>query len=116
MEMPSMEVTTSFSGGTAIIAVKGRLDAANASQFGQELDEVLAGDSANMVIDCRDLRYMSSAGLRVVLIAIRKTNAKGGGLALSQVSRHIQEVMDVSGFSRLAKSYATNEEAVRKLS
>ena len=63
------------------------------------------------MVDCGELNYISSAGLRVFLIAIRKTSAAGGGLALCRVPDHINEVLEISGFSRLAKVFDTVEEA-----
>ncbi len=106
-----MNVETSHTGTTAVAAVSGRVDSANAKEFEEELSAVIEKGSTGLVVDCGELNYISSAGLRVFLIAIRKTSAAGGGLALCRVPDHIQEVLEISGFSRLAKVFDTVEEA-----
>ena len=106
-----MNVDTSFSGSTAVAAVNGRVDSANAKSFEEELSAIIDQGATGLVVDCGELNYISSAGLRVFLIAIRKTSAAGGGLALCRVPEHIQEVLEISGFSRLTKIFSTVEEA-----
>jgi anti-anti-sigma factor len=106
-----MNVETSHTGSTAVAAVSGRVDSANAKSFEEELSSIIDQGATGLVVDCGELNYISSAGLRVFLIAIRKTSAAGGGLALCRVPAHIQEVLEISGFSRLAKVFDTVEEA-----
>ena len=106
-----MNVETSHTRTTAVAAVSGRVDSANAKEFEEELSAIIDKGSTGLVVDCGELNYISSAGLRVFLIAIRKTSAAGGGLALCRVPDHIQEVLEISGFSRLAKVFDTAEEA-----
>ncbi len=106
-----MNVETSHTGTTAVAAVSGRVDSANAKEFEEELSAIIDKGSTGLVVDCGELNYISSAGLRVFLIAIRKTSAAGGGLALCRVPDHILEVLEISGFSRLAKVFDTVEEA-----
>ncbi len=106
-----MNVETSVSGTTAVATVSGRVDSANAKDFDQALRAIIDQGVSGLVVDCGGLKYMSSAGLRVLLIAIRKTNAAGGGLALCRVPDHIREVLEVSGFVRLTKVFDTPEDA-----
>ena len=106
-----MNVETSYTGSTAVAAVSGRVDSANAKDFEEELSAIIDKGATGLVVDCGELNYISSAGLRVFLIAIRKTSAVGGGLALCRVPDHINEVLEISGFSRLAKVFDTVEEA-----
>ncbi len=111
-----MNVEPTYSGAAAVARVSGRIDSASAKDFNDALNAVLGKGVTALVLDCSGLRYLSSAGLRVLLIAIRKTTAAGGGLALSGVPPHIREVLEVSGFVRLAKVFETSEEAQASLS
>ncbi len=111
-----MKLETSYSGATAVAVLEGRVDSANAKEFDEQLGAVIDQGASNLVVDCGGLNYISSAGLRVLLIAIRKTNEAGGGLALCAVPDHIREVLEVSGFVRLTKVFATADEAVAGLS
>ena len=106
-----MNVETSYSGSTAVAVVSGRVDSANAKDFNEELSAIIDRGVSSLVVDCGGLNYISSAGLRVLLIAIRKTKEAGGGLVLCAVSDHIREVLEVSGFVRLTKVFETAEEA-----
>lgn len=111
-----MNVETTHSGTTAVAVVSGRIDSSSAKDFNDELSAVIAAGANALVLDCTSLRYMSSAGLRVLLIAIRKTTAAGGGLALCAVQDHVREVLEVSGFVRLARVFDTVEEATGSFS
>ena len=106
-----MKVETSYAGSTAVAAVEGRIDSANAKDFSEELSAIMGKGVSSLVIDCGGLSYISSAGLRVLLIAIRRTNEAGGGLALCAVPDHVREVLEVSGFVRLTKVFLSAEEA-----
>lgn len=106
-----MKVTTTQSGNTAVAAVNGRVDSANAKDLDQALSEIIDGGTSRLVVDCSELSYISSAGLRALLVAIKKTNAAGGGVAMCQVPPHIREVLEVSGFTRLTKVFDTPAEA-----
>lgn len=106
-----MKVTTTQSENTAVAAVNGRVDSANAKDLDQELSKIIDGGVNQLVVDCSELSYISSAGLRALLVAIKKTNAAGGGVAMCQVPPHIREVLEVSGFTRLTKVFDTPAEA-----
>ncbi|MCE2398360.1 MAG: STAS domain-containing protein [Gemmatimonadetes bacterium] len=106
-----MKVETSYAGSIAVAEVDGRIDSANAKEFDEELSAIIGKGVSSLVIDCGGLSYISSAGLRVLLIAIRRTNEAGGGLALCAVPDHVREVLEVSGFVRLTKVFATADEA-----
>ncbi len=107
----TMNVTTKYAGSTAVVAVNGRIDSANAKDFDQKLSEVIDRGGSRLVIDCGDLTYISSAGLRAILLAIKRTNAAGGGMAMCRTPDHIREVLEVSGFTRLIQVYETVEDA-----
>ena len=111
-----MNVTTSQTGSTAVAAVSGRVDSANAKDFDQELATAIDRGATGLVVDCLALAYISSAGLRALLVAIKKTNAAGGGVAMCRVPAHIREVLEVSGFTRLTSVYDSVEEAMASFS
>jgi len=106
-----MKVTTSTSGTASVAAVEGRVDSANAKDLDQELGAIIDSGGSRLVVDCSNLRYISSAGLRALLVAIKRTNKEGGGVAMCNVPEHIREVLEVSGFTRLTKVFGTVEEA-----
>ena len=106
-----MKLETDNVDGIAVARVSGRVDSGNAEDLKQQLAAVIDGGASKLVLDCGHLKYISSAGLRTLLIAIRMTNAAGGSLALSRVPDHVQEILEVSGFVRLLEVFPTPEEA-----
>ena len=76
----------------------GRLDATNSAQFEKDMLDRLTQSPRGMVMDFSDLSYISSAGLRVVLLAAKKAKAIGGQFVLCGLSPAISNVFKVSGF------------------
>ena len=79
------------------VALSGRLDTTTAPELEKELKESLDGVNA-LTIDMKDLDYISSAGLRVLLSAQKIMN-KQGGMKVVHVSETIMEIFEVTGFS-----------------
>jgi len=111
-----MKVETSVFGSTAVATVTGRVDSATAKDFGQALRAIVDQGVNALVIDCSGLKYMNSAGLHVLLVTIRKTDAEGVGFALCRVPDHILELLEVSGFVRVIRVYDTLDDARAGLS
>jgi anti-sigma B factor antagonist len=77
-----------------VIHVKGRLDAAQS----KKVERVLGSLDTATVVDCRDLDYISSAGLGLLFAAHQRLAASGGALRLVHLSPHIREVFAIAGF------------------
>ena len=84
-------------GSNLAIALEGRLDTTTAPQFESELKESLGGVE-DLVIDMKDLAYISSAGLRVLLSAQKVMN-KQGSMVVRNASEEVKEIFDVTGFA-----------------
>ena len=68
-------------------------------------------DNQQIIISFSNISYISSAGLRVILVAGKKIAAVQGQLALSDMSEKIHEVFKMSGFDKILKIYPTYSEA-----
>ena len=79
------------------VCVEGRLDAANAPRAQEFLDQV----TGPCAIDMRQLEYISSAGLGVLLRTHKRLVSTGQGLRLINVNSHINDIFSYSGFDRL---------------
>ena len=87
-----------------MVILEGRLDFGAAAGFQAQLERVLAQAGtapAGVIIDCAGLDYVSSAGLRVFLLAARASQRTGLAFALCALKPAVREVFDVSGFSRV---------------
>ena len=78
-----MEISQSRVGGVAILAPSGRIDSFTARTFEGEVMAAVAG-GAPLVIDFANLAYISSAGLRVLLMAMKQMRASGGRAGADQ--------------------------------
>jgi anti-sigma B factor antagonist len=95
-----------------VLVPQARVDSNTAGDFEKVLVGVLNGGQTKLLIDFGDLDYISSAGLRVVLIGAKTCKAKGGKLVLTGMKKHIREVFDVSGFSKILNILETRTEGL----
>ena len=92
-----MTITKKQDGGAMTIALEGRLDTTTAPELESEIKSALDGVTA-LTFDLAKLDYISSAGLRVLLLA-QKTMNRQGKMKLIKASEIVREVFDVTGFS-----------------
>ena len=96
----------------AVVAVDGRLDALTAPDLEAALRDLVDGGAAKVVLDLGDAVYVSSAGLRVMLVTAKGLKAKAGELRVCSLTEHVHEVFDISGFTSLLDVYPTADEAL----
>jgi anti-anti-sigma factor len=97
-----MDITKTMAGGKIRFALAGRLDTATAPQLQEAL--IPAFDEAKHVeLDFAGLEYVSSAGLRVLLLGEKTAKSKDAVMSLVSVSREIREVFEMTGFSDILK-------------
>jgi len=95
-----------------ILKPGGRVDGTNARSLESTIKEQLAGGQSVILFDFTELSYISSAGLRVLLVAARDSQSKGGKAFFFGLSKQIAEVFAVSGFDRILTVCATLDEAL----
>ena len=93
-----MNILKKAKGDALTITLEGRLDTTTSPQLDDELDASL-DDVKDLTLDFHELRYISSAGLRVLLRAQKKMNQKQGKMRVTGVSDSIQEIFEITGFS-----------------
>lgn len=106
-----MELTESKKGGAVVLGLNGRVDASNAAVLEQRILALIDAGEKRLVIDCAQLQYISSAGLRVLLIAAKRLS-DSGQLALAALNHQIRDVFDIAGFSSIFQIYRTQDDAV----
>ncbi len=87
--------------GVAVFIPTGRINSQTSKSFEEAVLAAIAAGSKSMVFDFADLNYISSAGLRVVLLAGKRLKAAGGKLVLTNLQPAIREVFEISGFLNL---------------
>lgn len=94
-----MEITKIKDGTRLTILLDGKLDTSSAPDLEKELTSCLDGVQT-LVLDFKKLQYISSAGLRTVLIAQKTMNTQGR-LVVSNVNDNIQEILELTGFGTI---------------
>lgn len=90
-----MNLTKKMDGDALIVGIEGRLDTSTASEFETFLNENLQ-NAGSLMLDCRDLSYISSAGLRVLLATQKKMKQ---AMKLTNVCELVMEVFEMTGFA-----------------
>jgi anti-anti-sigma factor len=110
-----MEIKQEVLDQALVLAPSGRLDSSTAPQLQQALLESIDGAPA-LLIDCAGLDYVSSAGLRVLLMGGKQSKQKGRGFALCNLKETVREVFEISGFLSVLSCYADRGKALKGLS
>lgn len=95
-----MEVIVEKNENYNLLKVTGRLDSTTAGEFEKHLIPNLEEGKDNLV-DFKELKYVSSSGLRVLLVAAKKLSVTNQKLSIVSMQDHIKEVFDISGFTDL---------------
>lgn len=106
-----MEIHENLQGNVLVLEPVGRLDSLTCREFETRLLAALNANGA-VVVDCTELDYISSAGLRVLLVAAKQNRTTGGRLALAALRDSLREVFDISGFSAIFAIHPTVAAAV----
>lgn len=94
-----LEITKRSENGTAYISLNGELDTLSANDFSKAIEGFLDGVT-HLTIDMKDLVYITSAGLRV-LLSIEQTMEDQGELKVINVCEDVMDVFEVSGFTEV---------------
>ena len=109
-----MDIIEDRRGGGVLLTVNGRLDSTTSGALEEKLLALVNGGVKQLVLNFSALEYISSAGLRVLLIVAKKLKPSGV-LALCGLHDHIREVFDLAGFSPLFPIHESEEAALRHL-
>jgi stage II sporulation protein AA (anti-sigma F factor antagonist) len=96
-----MEISHEKQGDVTIVALAGRLDAGATKAAEDGLNAVLGPGAPHLAIDMSRLEYISSAGLRVLLVLAKKVQQANGKVALFGLGPNVREVFSVSGFDTI---------------
>lgn len=110
-----METEVSRKGSVVIVSAGDRLDSNSSAAFQERLNKVIENEPS-IVVDMSRFNYVSSAGLRVLLMAAKQCKAANRKLALCGLQPDVHMVFDISGFLPLFSIFADTNEAVTALS
>ena len=110
-----MEINEKELGDVRILAIAGRMDTSTSPVAEAAINRLLDAGVRKMVLNLAGTEYVSSSGLRVLLIAAKKLAATGGKLRLCQTNSVVREILDISGFSTFLDIRETEKEALAEM-
>jgi anti-anti-sigma factor len=96
--------------GSIVLFIKGRLDAVTAGELEAKFTDLLQNESENIIVSMDALEYISSAGLRVILLVAKKLHALGRKIGFAALSGNVKDVFDISGFYALFEIHDSLDE------
>lgn len=105
-----MEFTSEKINEYNLISINGRLDTLTSIPFEKQLLHEIESNQYKFIFDCTNLSYISSAGLRVLLLISKKVKPQNGEIILVGLQEHITEVFKISGFDALFRIYSSINE------
>jgi serine/threonine-protein kinase RsbW len=96
-----------------VFELSGRLDAVNTQQAIGQVHAALAAGARHILLDLGGVTFMSSSGLRALLLVRKELVNHGGQLRLCNLQPHVQEVFTLTGFTQVFAIHHTREDALR---
>jgi anti-sigma B factor antagonist len=115
MEIGVMKLVEDIAGDIAIVEAHGRVDNATARVFGDRLIALIHAGHFRMVVDLKNVAYVSSTGFRALILADRATEHRQGKLALCEVNGDVRRLFEIGAFLDVFLICPTREDAVAKL-
>jgi anti-anti-sigma factor len=94
-EQFAIEVSRADGQEADVVAIRGELDFGEAAELSRTLDRLRLGGSRFIVLDLRDLSFIDSSGINVLVVTARALTAEGGELIAAAARQHVQRVFDI---------------------
>mgnify|MGYP003317865624 FL=1 len=96
-----MDVKITKEGTKTIVQLIGRIDTTNASKFQEDIQPLMEDNAPDIELDCSQMDYTSSQGLRIFLILQKSVNARQGKMVMKNMNPKVKEIFDITGFSSI---------------
>jgi anti-sigma B factor antagonist len=107
-----MEIRDKQIGEVTVLTLMGSIDALTAPKITEYINELISKGNIKLATDFSGVDYTSSAGLRALLSAIKKTRTQNGDVRLAGVQPDVQKVLNLSGFTSILKMFDDIDAAV----
>ena len=108
-----MKISVEFRNDLLIVWVTGRLDGSSVLDFEAAVRSAASGRERPIIIECREMSFLSSAGLRAILLIARSQRAVGEGFAVCSTPPPVARAFRTSGFHRIVSAHDSLEEALK---
>ena len=107
-----MQISVKTTNEVKVLAFEGRLDSQTSPDAQQQLTRLIEEGETKILVNLEKLDYISSAGLRVLLVVAKKLKANAGELRICSLNEVVKEVFDISGFDMILPISTSESEAL----
>ena len=101
--------------GIKIVRIEGMLDGQSAPAAESAIRELIDGGANRILFNLEALSYISSAGLRVLLVAAKMSLHRNGAIRICSATSEVMKVLEISGFHNIMTITATESEGLQGL-
>jgi len=107
-----MDIKVRDTGGISVLDFTGNLDTNTSPAAEHEVNRLIESGSGKILFNFKELNFISSSGLRVLLATAKKLKITGGRMKVCSLNDTVQEVFDISGFASILSLASDEEEAL----
>lgn len=108
-----MNINQSQVNDVFILELDGKLDIMNQDELENSFNSLIDAGNLNIIMDCQKLTFISSAGLRLLIIIWKKMEPLKGKLAVCSLNENTKKIFDISGYSQIFTIFSNKEEALK---
>ncbi len=108
-----MDIKETKKNGVNILSAEQKLDINSSPDLEKKIISLSDSGEKNFILDLTNLNYISSSGLRVILLGVKKASASGGKFVLAGIQDHVKSVFDIAGFTSMLSIYPTVDDALK---
>lgn len=109
-----MQITVTESNEVKVVGLDGDLDGQTSPMAQSTLQELISKGARFILIDCQNLSFISSVGLRVLLVAAKQVQHANGGVRLCAANESVMEVFRMTGFDTIIPVHESRQEAIEQ--
>lgn len=110
--MTNLLINTDTTQPVSVMKVKGRVDSETTPELETAFTALLENSRNKIILDLKDVEYLSSAGLRALVKALKEARNSGGDLRLAAISEPIEVILRTVGMMQMFKLYPNEQEAL----
>jgi stage II sporulation protein AA (anti-sigma F factor antagonist) len=101
LEVEGLTLSAADAGSPRVVALTGKLDAKTQLAAERFLEGLVAEGASRVVLDCSGLEFLSSAGVRALLVLVKRVKPLGGAVSVSAARPHVRQLLEFSGLKAL---------------
>ena len=110
-----MKFSSTKSNNIVIIRIEGKLDANTSEEFQRNMTGLLTKGEKKFAIDCSELEFVSSAGIRAFLWIAKELQKLEGSLSISSLNDNVSRVFNITNLRSVFPIYNSTDEAIKKM-